>query len=136
QGVTTQVPGHADAVKLLERMQSVASDPALLATLRAMLVAGYTATSRFKEAVALLLLQVEATSEVGQRVALLRQAAKLKADRLADPKSGYADLERAFREAPLDADLRADLERLAEGANAWQSLAGAYKSALQVVQDG
>ncbi len=52
-----------------------------------------------------------------------------------DAAGAFAELRAAFNENPLDAELRVEMERLAEAANAWEPLVQTYTSALALISD-
>lgn len=134
QSVLAQEPAHEGAITLLEAL-SVASAPVpeTKEQVDRMLQAAYGASNRWADAVALLSARADAAAEPAQRVALLKEVAALRVNRLNDAAAAYADLERAFGEAPLDAELRMELERLAELAGAWPRLVDAYDAAWPAI---
>lgn len=135
QGVTTQRADFPAALALLEQMVPGLGDAELRAQASEMLLAGYTAGGKWREAVGLQSGRVDSMSDPAARAQALRQIAQIKADKLNDLPGAYADLERAFRDHPLDTELRAELERIAEGAQMLPNLVAAYGAALGVVGD-
>lgn len=135
QGVLSQEPTHTSAVDLLE---SMFVDPAAQGhrdiVARALLGA-YRAAERWAELARLQGTLVDYTADPSARVALLKEMSALKAQRLGDAAGAYADLERAFRDGPLDADLRGQLELLAEKAGAQAKLIDAYTASLGAIAD-
>ncbi|MBI5508893.1 MAG: tetratricopeptide repeat protein [Deltaproteobacteria bacterium] len=135
KGLLTQQPTHAGALKLLEDLRATATDPQVAAQLADVLLPSYRSGQKWQQAAVLLAGRVDLISDPAERLATLKELAAIRAEKLNDPVAAYADLERAFREAPGDAEIRYALERLAEAAGAWQKLADAYTAALGVIQD-
>jgi tetratricopeptide (TPR) repeat protein len=138
QALKSVVAGDARSepvARLLEEYRTVATDPDMQATIVEMLQSCYVALERWPEALAALAARVDASNEAAERVELLQTSAGIKADKTGDAAGAYADLERAFHDAPLDAELRDKLERAAEACLAWEQLAGALQAALAATGD-
>ncbi len=135
KGLMTQVPTHAGGLKLLEEFHHGAADPALLASIADLLLPGYRTSNNWARVVELLANRVEGTTEIPARVALLKEIAALRAEKLKDTAGAFADLERAFHDTPADAEIRYALEKAAEATNNWQRLADAYNGALGAIAD-
>ncbi len=135
QGVLAQEPAQPQAMALLVDLYPAATDPSLRQSLAQLLLAGYKAAGNWQEAAVLLAGSVDTLPSVEERVSALREVAAIKADKLGDAAGAYAELERAFHDAPLDADLRAQLESAAEKAGALERVVEAYAAALGVIVD-
>ena len=135
RGVVTVDAKDERAAALLEEYRSSAGDPALQAEILDMLQACTVALERWPEAVAVIGARVDAAVEPAERVELLKACAAIKADKQGDAAGAYTDLERAFRDAPLDAELRDRLERVAEASGAWEQLAQALQAAVGAIDD-
>lgn len=135
QSISAHEPGQPQLVALIEQLRPTAPDPQMRAQLDRMLLAGYEASERWAEAVALRAEGLAMLSDVADRARELKAIAGIKEDKLGDAAGAYADLERIFHEVPLDEQLRFQLEQMAEKANAWEQLAQAYTAALGVIPD-
>lgn len=123
------------ATNLLEELLSAAPTANVGREVRQLLTACYRAAGRFDDVASLLASDLTNNSDAASRVESLRQLANVKAHSLGDADGAYRDLERAFVEAPADATLRSDLERLAEVTGNWQALADVYSATLPNVND-
>lgn len=135
QSLFASAPSHAGGIQLLEQFSVSTEDPALKEVIAGMLHGAYSAANRWPDVIALLEQRAQEVTDPEPRVQILRELANLRAEKLEDAKGAYADLERAFREQPLDQSLRAELERLAEASGSLNELAEAYQSALSVIPD-
>ncbi len=133
QGVFTADAGNADGVLLLEGLMGATQDLEQRKLIISLLQEGYRAAERWAELRTLLNNALIDLQDPAERVDVLREVAQISADRLDDVAGAYGELENAFREAPLNAGLRLDLEKMAERASAWQQLATAYEAALGVI---
>jgi tetratricopeptide (TPR) repeat protein len=70
------------------------------------------------------------TSDVGERVAILRENAQLLEKRGGDPVKALAALREAFVLDPEDGETRAEVERLAELTKQWDALAETYEKGI------
>ncbi len=135
QGVIAVETANEKAVELLSQLYGKSDSLDERDEVARVLLPGLGAVGRWDDAVSVLTQLVEGRESIGERVALSKEIASIQANQLQDPAAAYASLERAFGEAPLDEELRLQLEQFAETANAWEQLAAAYQSALSVVAD-
>ncbi|MDB4980559.1 MAG: hypothetical protein JWM82_1311, partial [Myxococcales bacterium] len=87
---------------------------------------------RWDDLVELLLGRVEVTEAGPEQVELLREVARLYAERLDAPERAFTALEAAFRRQPTSAAVRAELEGAAGKAGLWGELAADY---LEVTEE-
>lgn len=75
------------------------------------------------------------TEEAHKRIEFLKEIVLLYEEELDNPDMAFVYLCRAFREAPTDRDIIAELERLAEETDAWEELVGVYEDEVENIRD-
>ncbi len=70
------------------------------------------------------------TEDVGEKVAILRETAKLEELRGGDPGKAFEAVRAAFVLDPDDGETRGELDRLAEATKRWDALADAYEQGI------
>ena len=134
QGVVTAEPAHAGALALLVDLYGATVDAAARTTIANFLLPGLRAAGRWQDVVGLQSTRLDGLPDA-ERLVVVREMAAIKAEQLKDPAGAFADLEGAFRSQPLDAELRRELEQLANKANLLPQLIDAYSAALGVITD-
>jgi tetratricopeptide (TPR) repeat protein len=74
--------------------------------------------------------RLQLASEVGERVAILRENAGLWEKRGGDRRKAFDAIRQAWILDPEDGDARSELDRLAETTKRWDDLAAAYETAI------
>lgn len=136
QGVLKAEPAHPAATALLEELHGdAASIPELRDRIERMLLASYSASGNWQKAAQVLRQAIESSHDLTTRLTLTKELAQIRALRLNDNAGAFVELESAFHDAPNDAELRVEMERLAEAGGLWQELADAYLGSLNVITD-
>ncbi len=130
QEVLTQEPKEANAIATLTEIfradDSGPQRPEMVRLLRG----AWRATDNWQALVQMLMDHIDALENAAERVTMWREVAEIKASKLADPDGAFAALSVAFGDAPEDASLRFELEKVAESTNRWEVLAHTYASSL------
>lgn len=95
----------------------------------------YQAAGAYEDYVLCLSIRVDVATNRDERRALLEEIAETYESRLGRPEHALTYAERAFHEAPMDADPRSRLERLARQNDALEELAAFYLDELEGVTD-
>lgn len=127
------VPDHEPSRLEVERFLA---DETLFEDAFATLEAAYRATGRGAELGALYERRVGRADGVRARTAARLELARVLESEAADVPGAQAAVEAALQEEPEDADVLANLERLAEQGGRWPSAAAAYQRALEALGEG
>ncbi|MBX3249736.1 MAG: tetratricopeptide repeat protein [Myxococcales bacterium] len=121
QEVVERDPNDARA---LDGLQRLGQHEELALEVVDTLEAAFRETGALDRIAALYDVRINLASSDGERVQMLQDAARLWEDELGQPEKAAQVIRRAFTVDPRDATLLAELERLAAGAGAWESLRG------------
>lgn len=129
--IVQRVPNHRAAIADLEMLMA---DEASKGRVVEILLPLYEGADDWRKLIQLNAQRFELASEDLDRVSILRETAKLWEDRGREPRRAFEALRAAFEINPEDADVRNDLERLAESLGAWDDLAQAYELGIEEAQ--
>ncbi len=125
-------PG-SEAITLLEELLLDADDE-FHAKADKLLADSYAAAGRYAEAIALWEKIALATADTAAQTELYRQIAATQQNKLNDNGAAFATLIKVFNVSPKDAQLRKELETLAEASGNWEELVKAYQAALPALE--
>ncbi|HSC87655.1 MAG TPA: hypothetical protein VLC09_10310, partial [Polyangiaceae bacterium] len=126
--IVREQPGNAEAVARIEAMRgSEALKERAVEILRPL----YEAQDDWKRLIKLNEDRFSLAQDPLDRVQILRETAQLWEYRGSDDQRALRALIEAFKLAPEDEDLRADVERLSEREGDWEGLAGLYAAILE-----
>jgi tetratricopeptide (TPR) repeat protein len=124
EAIVAEVPWHAEAIVALE---GLLADPDHKARVIDVLRPLYERSDDWRKLIGLNAQRLELVSAPRDKVDILRETASLWETRGDDAKQAFAAYRAAFAIDPEDAELRGELERLAEALTAWEELAGSYE---------
>ena len=90
----------------------------------------YESTDDWRHLVSVNAERLDLTSDVGEKVAILRESARLWEERGKDTNKAFDAVKSGFVLDPDDGDTRGELERLGAVSKRWDDLADAYESAI------
>ena len=128
-----RVPAHAGAVALLEKL---ADHRDLFEEAAEMLEGVYRAQSDTQRLAGLYEKRVEFADGVEARSEMRQRLAQVLEREARDPARGQAVLEQGLAEAPGDAMLLDEIERLATATGGWSNAAQALRNAIEQHRDG
>ncbi len=131
QTIVDALPWHREAIAELERLSS---DPEHKARVVEILLPLYERSDDWRDLVRINERRLELAEGAGEKVAILREIAKLHETRGADKKAALAAL-RACLVLDPETDARAELDRLAAELSAWDELADTYEQAIAKAED-
>ncbi len=136
QGVLAAEPAHAAGTALLEQLHGDAAGVSdVRERIERMLLASYAASGKWQESANILRYAIDNSHDATTRVQLTKELAQIRSLRLNDNAGAFDDIERVFHEQPSDAELRIEMERLAEAGGLWEQLVTAYNGALTAITD-
>ncbi|HEU4383787.1 MAG TPA: tetratricopeptide repeat protein [Anaeromyxobacteraceae bacterium] len=127
EDILSAQPDHAEAIARLEAL--LQRDPGN-ARAAAALERAYEAGGAWQKYAAVLEVRAADRPDPLERKALFQRLAEVRERRLANPEMAFLSLCRAFREDPVDPEVRAALERLAEATEHYEELAALYEEQL------
>ncbi len=133
QEVLLEEPGHPAAIEHLEQMFIEGYEVERIADI---LEPHYMEHGQFQKVIDSYLRRLEFFEDPFQRFDLLVQAGRLYLDELESPTSALQVFGRALQERPDDAQVIADIERLAEDTSEWGLVAELYADALESPEAG
>ena len=131
--VVGAAPGHTGARALLERLLQ---EPDFELSAAQILAPLYEADRNWAAFVAMLEIQVAASSDAASGAALLRRIGTVQSDELADPSSSSDAWARLIRLVPTDAMASSRLEALAAEIDGWASLVRLYEELVEELAYG
>ncbi len=129
--IVQRVPNHRAAIADLELLMADEDHKARVVDI---LLPLYEGADDWRKLIQLNAQRFELAAEDLDRVAILRETAKLWEERGHEARRAFEALRAAFEINPEDVDVREDLERLAAQLGAWDDLAEAYEHGLEQVQ--
>jgi tetratricopeptide (TPR) repeat protein len=126
--IVRSLPAHAETIKELEALlEAEENKERVVEILRPL----YEQADDWRHLIHLNEDRYALADDPGQKVAVLRETARLWEERGNDPGRARRALSVAFEIDPDDPDTRAELERLTEVTDAWAELAESYDRALE-----
>ncbi|MCU0690747.1 MAG: tetratricopeptide repeat protein [Polyangiaceae bacterium] len=126
--IVRRVPSHRAAVADLEAL--MASDDHKSRVV-GILLPLYEGADDWRKLIHLNAQRFDLAADDLDRVAILRETAKLWEERGGDSRRAFGALRAAFEVQPEQGELHAELERLAEALGAWDDLAEAYEGGIE-----
>ncbi len=124
--VTGDGPGAEAVAALEELLQQQAHKARVVDILRPI----YERADDWRHLVAVNEQRLQLATEVGERVAILRETAGLWEKRGGDRRRAFDAIRQAWILDPDDGDARGELDRLAEATKRWDDLAASYETAI------
>ena len=132
EAIVTEVPWHADAIKELEQLTAQDAHKARVVEILRPL---YERQDDWRLLIKLNEERFGLADDVREKVAVLRETARLWETRGNDELRAFEATRAAFELDPEDGDTRADLERLTAELGAWEELAQSYEKGIAAVGD-
>jgi tetratricopeptide (TPR) repeat protein len=133
RAVLERTPDSGEATLMLEGLTGHAEQVSVLLEV---LTPIYRARGENRKLLELMGLRAEQIEDVGERVEMLREMARIAEDELHDPGSAFAGLARAFELAPEEPGLLDDIARLGEVLGAFEALVGLVDRTAARIEDG
>jgi len=127
--IVRRSPGHRDAVADLEAL--LAADDQHKERIVEILMPIHEGADDWRKLIYLNAQRFDLASDDVDRIAILRETARLWESRGGDKSRAFEALRAAFEIVSDDAEIRAELERLAGDLDAWDELADAYEAAAK-----
>ncbi|WP_437590400.1 tetratricopeptide repeat protein [Sorangium sp. So ce1000] len=132
EAIVGEVPSHAEAIRALE---ALIQDPQHKARVVEILGPLYEGADDWRQLVRLNDERFGLASDAREKVAVLRETAKLWETRGNDELRAFDATRTAFGLDPDDGDTRGELERLAEQLGAWEELAESLEQGVTTTSD-
>jgi tetratricopeptide (TPR) repeat protein len=132
RNVLEEDPGYRPAVEALEPLLA---DPGQRADVARILEGIFERAEDWANLVRVIEVLVEVADTVDERLGHLRRVAEIQVRRLAQPDQAFATQQRAFRVAPADEQVLADLDQLATVLDAWPALVRTLVDVVAHVED-
>jgi golgin subfamily B member 1 len=132
EAIVSEVPWHADAIKELE---ALTQDDAQKARVVEILRPLYERQDDWRLLIKLNEERFGLAQDAREKVAVLRETARLWETRGNDELRAFDAMRAAFELDPEDGETRAELERLTEQLGAWDELAASYEKGIAAVGD-
>ena len=125
--IVRAAPGHSDAIKELESLREQSEHKERVVEILRPL---YEALDDWRHLIKLNEDRYTLARDAAEKVAVLRETARLWEERGRDLERARRALAIAFKLDPDEAEVRSEYERLAEATRAWDQLAETYEAAL------
>ncbi|MFT3775594.1 MAG: tetratricopeptide repeat protein [Minicystis sp.] len=132
EAIVTEVPWHQDAIKELEGLTKGGEHKARVVEILRPL---YERQDDWKLLIKLNEERFGLAQDVHEKVAILRETARLWEARGEDELKAFEATRAAFELDPEDSDTRAELERLTESLGAFEELCASYEKGVATVSD-
>ena len=132
EAIVTEVPWHKDAIKELEGLTKGGDHKARVVEILRPL---YERQDDWKLLIKLNEERFGLAADARDKVAVLRETARLWETRGEDEIKAFEATRVAFELDPEDGETRADLERLTEALGAWEELSASYEKGASAVSD-
>ncbi|WP_394820879.1 tetratricopeptide repeat protein [Pendulispora albinea] len=129
--VVELAPGTAAANEAIAALEALIADPEHKAHVVDILRPIYERADDWRHLVSVNLERLGIADDDSERVAILRETARLWETRGRDPNQAFDSVRDAFVLDPDDGDTRAELDRLAEVTSRWDHLANAYQRGIE-----
>lgn len=127
EAIVQALPWHKEAIAELEKLTE---DEQYKARVVEILLPLYERSDDWRDLIRINEQRLSLATDSGEKVAVLCEIAKLSEARAGDTAAAFAAIRKAFALDPESAEVRADLDRLAEALGAWEQLAESYEGAI------
>ncbi|MEW5851465.1 MAG: tetratricopeptide repeat protein [Myxococcota bacterium] len=126
-------PDRPEVLAALERLLARGVNAVRIATV---LEPHYARVGAWRRHAEMLDIRRQGSRDPAERLALARQTARVLAEELRSPKEAFRTLATALQDAPADAELARELEKLAHQAKAFGELCEVFAQASQLLPEG
>ncbi|MGK4007849.1 tetratricopeptide repeat protein [Sorangium sp. So ce1036] len=132
EAIVGEVPAHAEAIRALE---ALIQDPEHKARVVEILRPLYEGADDWRQLIRLNDERFGLAPDAGEKVAVLRETARLWETRGNDELRAFEAIRAAFSLDPDDGETRGELERLADQLGAWEELAASFEEGVTTTSD-